>query len=125
MHLIVDGYVKTPDILWDEAFLYQLLDSYPAQIGMSKISEPFVVRYEGGEAEDRGISGFVFIAESHISVHTFAERGYVNIDVFSCRDFDVERAIKDIQDKFQLIKLRSYLVNRNWEVAPVKPTPEK
>jgi len=117
MHLIIDGYGDNPKLMQDEQFLYQLLDSYPAQIGMTKISSPLVFRYIGSSPEDWGISGFVFIAESHISIHTFVERRYVNIDVFSCKDFNAKQVIKDLKDKFQLSRLSSRLINRDWKMA--------
>lgn len=114
MHLIIDGYGSDQEILKDEKFLYRLLDSLPSQIGMTKISKPFVTRYMGPRSEDWGISGFVVIAESHISVHTFVERYYVNIDVFSCRDFDTQKVIENLRSQFKLTKLRSYLIDRDW-----------
>ena len=117
MHLIIDGYGDNPKLMQDEQFLYQLLDSYPAQIGMTKISSPLVFRYVGSRPEDWGISGFVFIAESHISIHTFVERLYINIDVFSCKDFNAEQVIKDLKDKFQLTRFSSRLINRDWKMA--------
>jgi S-adenosylmethionine decarboxylase len=117
MHLIIDGYGDNPKLMQDEQFLYQLLDSYPAQIGMTKISSPLVFRYIGSRPEDWGISGFVFIAESHISIHTFVERRYVNIDVFSCKDFNAAQVIKDLKDKFQLTRFSSRLINRDWKMA--------
>ena len=117
MHLIIDGYGDNPKLMQDEQFLYQLLDSYPAQIGMTKISSPLVFRYVGSRPEDWGISGFVFIAESHISIHTFVERRYINIDVFSCKDFNTEQVIKDLKDKFQLTGFSSRLINRDWKMA--------
>jgi len=115
--LIIDGYGDNLKLMQDEQSLYQLLDSYPAQIGMTKISSPLVFRYVGSRPDDWGISGFVFIAESHISVHTFAERRYVNIDIFSCKDFDAEQVIKDLKDKFQLIRFSSRLINRDLKMA--------
>ena len=114
MHLIIDGYGDNLKLMDDEQSIYQLLDSYPAQIGMTKISSPLVFRYVGSKPEDSGISGFVFIAESHISIHTFVERSYINIDVFSCKDFDAEQVIKDFKDKFQLTRFSSRLINRDW-----------
>ena len=114
MHLVIDGYGDNPRLMDDEQSIYQLLDSYPAQIGMTKISSPLVFRYSGSKPEDWGISGFVFIAESHISLHTFVERCYINIDVFSCKDFDAEQVINDFKEKFQLTKLSSRLINRDW-----------
>ncbi len=123
MHLIIDGYSDKQELLRDEEYLRNLLENYPARIGMSRISPPYVLRYVGGNPEDWGISGFVFIAESHISVHTFVDRSYVNIDIFSCRDFDTEKAIEDLRNNFQLSKLRTSLIDREWppEVAATSP----
>ena len=116
MHLIIDGYGGNSEILRSEEFIYQLLDQYPAEIGMTKISSPYVVRYEGGDPEDWGISGFVLIAESHISIHTFVERCYVNIDVFSCRDFNTSQVIRDLSNRLQLNETSIHLLNRDGEV---------
>jgi S-adenosylmethionine decarboxylase len=117
MHLIVDGYSSDQKILRDEDFLREWLESYPARIGMTKISSPYVLRYVGPILEDWGISGFVFLAESHIAIHTFVERNYVNIDVFSCKDFDTEKAIEDFRAGFHLTKLRTCLIDREWREA--------
>ena len=113
MHLIIDGYGSNSEILQSEEFIYQLLDQYPADIGMTKISTPYVLRYVGAEPEEWGISGFVLIAESHISIHTFVERCYVNIDVFSCKDFDADRAIRDLGNRLQLTEVRTHLLDRD------------
>ncbi len=113
MHLIIDGYGSNSEILQSEAFIYQLLDQYPAEIGMTKISSPFVLRYVGAKPEEWGISGFVCIAESHISIHTFVERCYVNIDVFSCKDFNTEQAIKDLSNRLQLTEIRTHILDRD------------
>ncbi len=120
MHLIIDGFGKNEDILQDENFIHDLLNSYPAKIGMTKISGPIVFRYSGSKPEDWGVSGLVFIAESHISLHTFVERKFINIDVFSCKDFDAERIMADMKDKFQLVRMRSCLVRREWEPSDLQ-----
>jgi len=117
MHLIIDGYSSDQKILRDEDFLRKWLENYPAEIGMTRISPPYVLRYVGPVLEDWGISGFVFIAESHIDIHTFVEQNYINIDIFSCKDFDTEKAIKDFREEFQLIKLRTCLIDREWPEA--------
>ena len=116
MHLIIDGYGSDSQVLQDEVFLHQLLDSYPSMIGMTKISDPFVFKYVGNKPEEWGISGFVVIAESHISFHTFVERCYINIDIFSCRDFDAEQAIRHFKEQLKLTTFKSYLVNRDWDI---------
>jgi S-adenosylmethionine decarboxylase len=120
MHLIIDGFGENKDILQDENFIFELLNAYPGKIGMTKISEPIVFRYSGSKPEDWGVSGLVFIAESHISLHTFVERGFINIDVFSCKDFDAERIMDDMKNNFELTRMRSCLVRREWEPAELK-----
>ena len=124
MHLIIDGFGKNKDVLQDENFIYDLLFAYPDKIGMTKISDPIVFRYSGSKPEDWGVSGLVFIAESHISLHTFVERKFINIDVFSCKDFDAERIMEDMRDKFGLTRMRSCLVRREWEPGELQECKE-
>jgi S-adenosylmethionine decarboxylase len=124
MHLIIDGYSSHRELLRDEGFLRKWLEEYPARIGMTRISPPYVLRYIGPVLDDWGISGFVFIAESHIGVHTFAEKDYVNIDVFSCKDFNTDKAVEDFREGFQLSRLRTCLIDREWpkaDAAAVNP----
>lgn len=120
MHLIIDGFGKNKDILQDENFIYDLLNTYPAKIGMTKISGPIVFRYSGKKPEDWGVSGLVFIAESHIGLHTFVERKFINIDVFSCKDFDARKVIEDLKNTFELVRMRTSVVRRDWEPAELE-----
>jgi len=120
MHLIIDGFGKNKNILQDENFIYELLDSYPSKIGMTKISGPIVFRYSGKKPEDWGVSGLVFIAESHIGLHTFVERKFINIDIFSCKDFDARQVMEDLREKFELVRMRSSVVRRDWEPADLE-----
>ena len=48
-----------------------------------------------------GISGVAVLAESHISVHTWPERGYAAFDVFMCGDAEPEKAIPVLRKAFQ------------------------
>jgi len=112
MHLIIDGYGGDVRKMQDLNLIYELLDSYPSAIGMTKIAPPYVFRYTGVNPEHWGITGFVLIAESHISIHTFPERGYVNIDVFSCKEFNAEHAIEDLQARLGLSQIKTYVLDR-------------
>ena len=114
MHLLMDGYCEDKDLLQDEEFLTELLREYTSRINMTRISEPFIIRYDSCPVEEWGISGFVFLAESHIVIHTFVEQGLVNIDVFSCKDFDTAQAAEDLRGRFKLTKSRVALAERDW-----------
>ncbi len=47
-----------------------------------------------------GISGVAVLAESHISVHTWPERGFAAFDVFMCGDAEPEKAIAVLKKAF-------------------------
>jgi len=66
------------------------LNELPDVIGMTKLMPPYVFRYSDCDKVDMGVTGFVVIAESHISLHTYENRDYVFVDIFSCRPFDVD-----------------------------------
>jgi S-adenosylmethionine decarboxylase len=117
MHLVIDGYGAEEALLANPDALYQFLDEYPDAIGMTKVTPPHVYVYAGQNPQDVGLSGFVIIAESHISIHTFPKRQYVNIDVFSCKDFDTERALVEIKGRFGLQSVRSWTLERGLEYA--------
>ena len=115
MHLLIDGYGADPERLWDQSFLRNFLDEYPVRLGMTKITGPKVLCYNAPVEADSGITGFVVIAESHISVHTFPHRRYVNIDIFSCKSFDNRKALEEVQQIFGLQRVKSWLVDRGLE----------
>lgn len=112
MHLLVDGYGADPNLLADQTLIAEFLDEFPSLIGMNKISSPHVYNYVGEVPEDWGVSGFVVIAESHISIHTFPDRRYVNIDIFSCKEFDDKDTLAKLQSRFDLANVRSWSINR-------------
>src|SRR5713226_10234777 len=100
-HVMLDLYGCNPDLLADEAHLRRVLDEYPARIGMEKVS-PVELRYiKTSNPLDAGYSGFVIIATSHVSLHAWPPYGMVNIDVFSCEDFDVPSTVAFARRVFQ------------------------
>jgi len=49
-----------------------------------------------------GVSGVVIVAESHISVHTWPEKGYAALDVYTCgENADPEKAVDYILEQFK------------------------
>jgi len=100
-HLVLDLNDCNPAILSDLTAVYDVLNELPDLINMHKITQPYVFPYSGLVPEDKGITGMVIIAESHISIHTFSEKNYAFIDVFSCKDFDFDFAADYLIKKFE------------------------
>ena len=48
-----------------------------------------------------GISGVAVLAESHISVHTWPEKGYAAFDVFMCGDAEPKKALRVLEAAFK------------------------
>ena len=115
MHLVIDGYGGNIDKMWDEELVRNFLYSYPDALDMTRITEPKVLKYEAPKSEDSGVSGFVIIAESHISIHTFPRKDYINIDIFSCQAFNHERALEDVREMFGLTEVKTWLLDRGLE----------
>jgi len=111
-HLTIDGKKCDKEKLSDLTIVFKALDELPAIIGMTKIMPPYSILYKGVVPEDWGVSGFVMIAESHISIHTFPEKNYVFIDVFSCKMFDVDKAVDFLVKTFGIKELDKEMVKR-------------
>ncbi|MCX8196829.1 MAG: adenosylmethionine decarboxylase [Candidatus Micrarchaeota archaeon] len=100
-HLTLDMYGCNKKKLKDVNFIYNFLNELPEMIGMTKIMPPYTFTYSGLKPEDWGVSGIVLIAESHISIHTFPEKNFASVDIFSCKEFDVESGAEIIASKFE------------------------
>lgn len=112
-HLTLDLSGCAREKLTSLKLVYDILDELPSTMGMTKLIPPFCMEYKEGKVpEDWGVTGFVVIAESHISIHTFPEKNYVFIDMFSCKTFDVERAMKYLREIFKPQKATINLVHR-------------
>ena len=114
-HLMLDGYGCDKKKLQDLNLIYRILDELPSRIGMTKIMPPYVFKYSGLRPEDWGLSGFVLIAESHISIHTFPEKNFVSVDIFSCKAFDLEFAANSLKESFGMEKVECNVLDRGTE----------
>lgn len=101
-HLMMDcrgvNYDKTSDL----KYVWSFLDRLPDEIGMTKITQPYVFPYSGLIPEDEGVTGVVVIAESHLTFHSFIQKDYFFFDLFSCKPFDVDRVVQKVIEAFDV-----------------------
>ncbi|MBN1501929.1 adenosylmethionine decarboxylase [Candidatus Woesearchaeota archaeon] len=114
-HLTIDGQNCDRDRLSDEAIIKEALIQFPIDIGMKRLSDPLIKSINEDEFNS-GISGFILIYTSHVSIHTFPKRGYVAIDVFSCTNFDVLKAIKYFKALFQIQEIEWNVLSRGLNI---------
>ena len=110
MHLMLDGRNCDKKKLTDMRFVKKFLKELPPLIGMHVISKPLVMRYKDKWASTPGITGLIVLAESHVSVHTFPDNNYIFVDLFSCNEFDAEKARKHIIKQFKIKDVIYYKV---------------
>jgi S-adenosylmethionine decarboxylase len=48
-----------------------------------------------------GITGFLLLKESHISIHTWPEYGYAALDFFTCGQADSRKALAEVEKAFR------------------------
>ncbi len=119
LHLTYDGYGCPLKQLSDMTLVYSALHNIASELGMKELIPPYVVKaYPNDKKDPGGYSGFIIIAESHISIHTFDKRGFVSVDIYSCKDFDVSKAISILDKLFLPKKFETHTVIRGKYYPP-------
>lgn len=103
------------DRLADKELITETLKSLPDKMEMTRITEPMVMYYSGLHEEDHGLTGVVIIAESHICIHTFPKKGFMTIDIFSCKQFDVSFVMNELVSIFDPKRWDETLLQRGRE----------
>jgi len=109
-HVCIDIHKCLVDRLKDEKIVYDYLDDAVKLLGMKKVFDPWVYKFEvGGE----GITGFVVIETSHLSFHSYPEEGFAYIDIFSCADFALDTIINHTIATFLPSEIKQWTVPRH------------
>ena len=102
MHLMIDQYECDNKLMDDPKYIYHSLEELTKLLKMKPLTKPQVVKAESNSKRDPGgWSGYIIIQESHISIHTFIDKGFLTADVYSCKPFDVKKGIKYFQKRFK------------------------
>src|SRR5437899_8402112 len=126
VHLVLELYCCDHELLNNEPLLKRALDEYPARVGMEKVSPVHLYDIETSNPLDAGMSGFVVIAQSHISLHAWPEYSEVDIDICSCKEFSQEDAIAFAREMFQTDDVEAHFVERGTRsLRPETPDPAR
>lgn len=112
-HFVYDAYNSYRSRLDDILLVYEVLEEIPLKMGMKTVMPPFILPYYNGVVpEDCGISGFVFLAGGHFTIHTFSYRETYFIDLIYPEIFDSNRLQEIIKSVFPAEKVSSFTVER-------------
>jgi S-adenosylmethionine decarboxylase len=93
-HLLVNGKNVTADVD-DESLWREVFDKTVDATKTTKMRDFDLVKFP-----EKGVTAFLVLGESHISVHTYPEDNAYYFDVFSCKDFNVNEVVKILISTF-------------------------
>lgn len=65
--------------------------------------------------EGQGVTGVALLAESHMSIHTWPEHGYVALDLFLCgRRHDIDAAMSVLAEAFRPADISKRTIERGY-----------
>lgn len=106
-HMILDIWSQDPKLLSYEKWIKEICLAAATKAGATILNLQF---HKFGE--NMGVTGTVILAESHISVHSWPETGYIAIDVFMCGNCDPESTINIFLNGFKAKKYAKRVFQR-------------
>lgn len=106
-HLLSDLYGIEPERLQDAERLATCLEAAARRCGLTPLGPPTMHGFPGG-----GVTGVILLAESHIALHTYPERGFLALDVFSCGEADPQAALAVFREALLPLREEITLVER-------------
>ena len=92
-HLIVEG--KCTDKLNSEEEIKKFILNLINVVDVKLLHGPVVVR---GKPYNDGFTGFAIVDYSHISLHTFFDENLCALDIFTCKEFDIDKVLGFLKD---------------------------
>ena len=93
--LLLDLYDCKPGACDDLEICYDFLEKIVGVLQVAPQSPPYIFRTDAKQFPDKaGLSGWIPLVESGIQLHTLTVKNFISIDVYSCRQFELEPVIK-------------------------------
>ena len=110
-HMIIDlKEIKNHELIHDLDKIKTLLDTICEKYDFS------ILNKSEHKFEPEGITILYLLSESHLSIHTFPERKYIAIDLYTCRDYSNNAIYSEIYDylveSFQAKKETPTIIDR-------------
>ena len=117
-HLIIRAETKkTPE---DPKWLHSWLVQVVSDIGMDICQGPITAYVD--VPGNKGLTGVVIIETSHIAVHIWDEvnPGLLQMDVYSCADFNPQDIFDKIEEAFEPVKLEYKFLDREKSLTTIE-----
>ena len=113
-HFMLDGYGGDMGLLNDEDNVKKVLLNVLDITEMQELYPPVILRVKGNDLKDPGgITGFLLVKESHISIHTFPKRRFISADVYTCKEALPQRHLHQLfLQNFKLVDTEINYIRR-------------
>lgn len=78
----------------------------------AKSAKMTILGEESYKFTPQGFTGILLLSESHISIHTYPERGYAAIDVYTCGGGMTQKAIDFLKEVLKPTHVQEMLLHR-------------
>ena len=90
-HLMMELFGCEQEKINSRKFLHLLVKNAVKKAGLINLGSRF------HQFDPQGVTGFTLLAQSHISLHTWPEYGYLVLDIFTCGD---QKQADSLADEF-------------------------
>lgn len=114
--LHVDLYGISRQLCDDLSFGYRLLEDLVVLLKMHKQSPPFIFHSPADVFPDKaGLSGWIPLIESGISIHTLTVHEFVTIDIYTCGELDIQRTLDYLKNSLKCSHYEYHHLTRGLE----------
>ncbi|NRB60516.1 MAG: adenosylmethionine decarboxylase [Winogradskyella sp.] len=112
-HITWDVYNCNADQLSFIPEIKQILNAIVDELDLTKVGEKYK------QFEPVGVTGFILLEESHVSIHTWPEHQFAAVDIFSCRPFDAGKIQKLLMESLSSDKVIIKQIERGEAVSVI------
>ena len=111
-HLTIDAADCSRTAITDPVILKEWVEALVEAIQMVPYGEPQIVHFGHNEEHLKGWTVIQLIETSNIIAHFCDETGEGYIDIFSCKEYDIEVAKQSVQQFFNPSRMRCNFITR-------------
>ena len=126
VQLIVDFSSSNIRLMTDKVQFIDWMKEVVELAGMHCHGSPIIGSWPWpGSLDKDALSGVAFLEESSFTIHTYPEKQYVHLDLFSCKDFDHKAILSFIKTSFDAAHLNYLLLERGVNLSTGRISPAR
>jgi len=112
IHALADFHRCDISVINDEKILLDVLRKLAIKFGFTIFESSYHKFYP------QGVTCYLLVGESHLSIHTWPEYQHASVDIFSCKlDINIKDMLRDIKHDLQS-KSVTYLITNRGTTGP-------